>query len=490
MNRIVDTNIAPKITRLYLLALSAIALLSVGGQVLVQQSLSRQQSDSKVINIAGRQRMLSQKICKTVLLLQNQPDSVISKLYLTDLKADLALWQQCHTGLSQGYLPYIKTKVNNSDTIRAMFQHIDPIFRTIFTNASLVLKDYRNPAAVSSIQNNIGLMLQNERAYLQGMNKIVFQYDTEATQRLQHSQHIEHILLCCTLIVLLLEGALVFMPAVTQIRQAIGLLLESEKKMQTANAELRQTNKMLTETREALLEATRQQHQREINEQKLRTAYLMEGQEEERKRVALEIHDGLGQMLTALKYGIEKMRDSAMETEKAQQHLKDVGQLVSQVITEARTISFDLMPSVLSDFGLSSALKLLTTQTSNNSGLPVTFVTNGSGNRFAKNIEIGLYRITQEAIHNALKYANATEIAVELWLKKKYIHLRITDNGNGFRYENKLYQPQENGIAHGLSNMKERAFILNGEINITSQPEAGTQIHVKIPLFKFLNEQD
>jgi len=481
-----DTTIARKISRLYLLALTALALLSIGGQIWVQRALHNQQNDAKVVNIAGRQRMLSQKICKTVLLLQHNPDSLNAALYLTDLKVDLGLWQQCHVGLSQGYLTLIASRVNNSDTIRALFRDVNPLFQSIFTNAQYFRLHYN--AAPGQLQNNIRQILLNERAYLLGMNKIVFQYDTEATQRLEYSQQIEYILLFCTLIVLLLEGLLVFRPAVTQIRQTISLLVDSEKKTRVANAELQETNKMLAETREALLATTRQQHEKEISEQKLRSAYLIEGQEEERKRVALEIHDGLGQMLTALKYGIEKMSDTVSDTTKAQQHLKEVGQLVSQIITEARTISFDLMPAVLNDFGLSSALKLLSTQTSTNTGIPVSFVTNWSVQRFAKNIEIGLYRVAQEAIHNALKYAAATEITVELWLKKKFIHLNITDNGNGFNLENGPDFTSQNGLAHGISNMKARTFIINGEINIVSQPGEGTQIHVKIPLLSLSNE--
>jgi signal transduction histidine kinase len=225
-----------------------------------------------------------------------------------------------------------------------------------------------------------------------------------------------------------------------------------------------------------------------MNEQKLRSSYLIEGQEEERKRIAREIHDGLGQMLTALKFSIEKVGDWVEPTDKGQQNLNELRQLITQTITEARTISFNLMPAVLSDFGIASALKLLTGQVATSSEISITFTTNLTGERLLKNAEIGLYRIAQEAIHNAIKYAKASEISVDLSLKKKHIHLRIDDNGQGF--DEFASRPGKNSPSAGISNMKERAFIINGDIKITTKPGKGTQIHVKIPFINLYHEQD
>jgi signal transduction histidine kinase len=479
-----DPNITRKTTRLYLLALTAVALLSVIGQVLVQQSLKRQASDSRVINIAGRQRMLSQRICKTVLLLRSPENFAEKEIYLSDLQEALELWQKCHTGLKNGYLAYINTPVNNSDSVRAMFVEIDPVFKAIFTQATAVQNYYQttaepNPLAVAQQVNTI---LQHERSFLKGMDRLVFQYDAEAARRVSASQRIEFILLISTLFILLLEGLFIFRPAVNQIQHTIALLVSSEKQTQKINEELVQVNKSLQETREALLQANEQKHRQEINEQKMRSAYLIQGQEEERKRVAREIHDGLGQMLTALKYGIEKVSDSVNASSTAQNHLNELRGVVSQTIAEARTISYNLMPAVLSDFGISSALKLLTGQVASGAGIQILFNTNWNGSRLPKNLEIGLYRVAQEGLHNAVKYARAQEIKVELWQKRKYIHLTIADNGQGFKYTPTGLPAGEAGLAQGLSNMKERAFLINGEINIISSPGQGTRISVKVPV--------
>jgi signal transduction histidine kinase len=217
---------------------------------------------------------------------------------------------------------------------------------------------------------------------------------------------------------------------------------------------------------------------------------LIEGQEEERKRISREIHDGLGQMLTALKFGIEKIGDFVDHSAKGQQNLSHLRDLITQTITEARTISFNLMPAVLSDFGIASALKLLTGQVAASAGISVSFTSNLQGERLAKNIEIGLYRIAQEAIHNAIKYAGASEIIVDISLKKKHIHLKIDDNGQGFSYKQLADKPREKSPSQGISNMKERAFIINGDLKISTKPGLGTGVHVKIPFIDPYHEQD
>ncbi len=195
-------------------------------------------------------------------------------------------------------------------------------------------------------------------------------------------------------------------------------------------------------------------------------------------------------MLTALKFGIEKVGDWVEDSEKGQQNLHNLRNLITQTITEARTISFNLMPAVLSDFGIASALKLLTGQVAASAGINIIFTNNSTSERLAKNIEIGLYRIAQEAIHNAIKYAKASEITVDLSMKKKHIHLKIDDNGQGFTYDEFASKPAKDSPSAGISNMKERAFIINGDLKITTKPGKGTQILVKIPFINLYHEQD
>jgi signal transduction histidine kinase len=107
-----------------------------------------------------------------------------------------------------------------------------------------------------------------------------------------------------------------------------------------------------------------------------------------------------------------------------------------------------------------------------------------------KNVEIGLYRVGQEAIHNAVKYAGAKEIRLALTGKKNCIHLDITDNGRGFNYPKNRPAGPGTDRAQGISNMKERVFLMDGRIDIVTKPGNGTRIHVQVPLSPQVYEQD
>ncbi|CAA9337783.1 MAG: hypothetical protein AVDCRST_MAG56-7744 [uncultured Cytophagales bacterium] len=480
-------NISRKFTRLYIAALSAVAFLSVLGQVLVQRTLHNQLNDSGMINYAGRQRFLSQQIVKNVLLLTAPGVTPAGPVYLRELRQGLDVWEKHHQALRHDQAGVLGFSVANRDSTRRLFARLEPHFRAIRGRARDVMARAGAGKAASPAGVDHRDLLAHERTFLSLMDRIVSQYDQAARARVHRLRRIELLLLGFTLLVLAAEGLLVFRPAVGKLRDTIAQLLTAETKATHMNEELLVLNQSLKEAKEELLATANQKHLQQMSEQKVRAAYLIEGQEEERKRLARELHDGLGQMLTALKLGIENMGAHGTFSEKGQKLLAELKTLIGQTIGETRVISFNLMPAVLSDFGIASALKLLTSQTSNNTGRNVTFRTNFNGARLPKNIEIGMYRIAQEGIHNALKYAQADRIAVELVTKKKYIHLVIADNGKGFQYGKEA----ENGVAHlGINNMQERSHMINGSMKIDSRPGEGTRIHIRVPVTYLENEQN
>ncbi len=480
-------NIWRKFTRLYILALSAVAFLSVLGQVLIQLTLHNQLNDSRMINYAGRQRFLSQQIVKNILLLTGKETTPADQLYLNELRQGLGIWEKHHRALQHDKAEVLGFSVSNTDSTRQLFAQLEPHFLALRDRARDVIVRSQDGKNANILPGDTREMLAHERVFLELMDQIVFQYDHAAEARVNRLRQIELLLLGVTLLVLGVEGLLIFRPAVNKLRETIAQLLTAETQATHMNEELMVLNQSLKEAKEELLATANQKHLQQMSEQKVRAAYLIEGQEEERKRLARELHDGLGQMLTALKLGIENMGAHGTFSEKGQKMLAELKTLIGQTIQETRVISFNLMPAVLSDFGIASALKLLTSQTSNNTGFNITFNTNFNGARLPKNIEIGMYRIAQEGIHNALKYAQADRIAVELVTKKKYIHLIIADNGKGFLYG----QEEENGIAHlGINNMQERSHMINGSMKIDSRPGKGTRIQIKVPVTYLEDEQN
>lgn len=204
-------------------------------------------------------------------------------------------------------------------------------------------------------------------------------------------------------------------------------------------------------------------------------------QEEERRRIAREIHDSLGQMLTAIKFNVEILEDAAgLQLEDDRKRMVDIKSLLDNAMAEAREISYNLMPSVLVDFGLVPALQFLAEQFSKSNELTVEVHTNGVESRLDPSIEVGLFRIAQEALNNIAKHADAHQINVQLIGDSNSIKLIIEDDGKGFHTSR--FEPRS-GQRHGMGlvSMRERAASFNGVLVLDSRPGHGTEIIVEIP---------
>ncbi|MBI5464405.1 MAG: PAS domain S-box protein [Ignavibacteriales bacterium] len=204
-------------------------------------------------------------------------------------------------------------------------------------------------------------------------------------------------------------------------------------------------------------------------------------QEEERRRISREIHDGLGQMLTAIKFNLEVVEDTITAGDEDRRRIEDMKTLLDNVMKEAREISYNLMPGVLVDFGLSPALQLLVEQYGKRHDVKAVFQAHGISERFDPALEVGLYRITQEALQNIGKHARATEITVQLVRHAAGVNLSIEDNGVGMDQKPNLTRAMELG-GMGLAGMRERATTFGGTLTIDSALNAGTTITVEIPL--------
>jgi PAS domain S-box-containing protein len=206
----------------------------------------------------------------------------------------------------------------------------------------------------------------------------------------------------------------------------------------------------------------------------------VQDQEEERRRIAREIHDGLGQMLTAIKFNLEILEDS-IQSPAEFKRIEDMKELLDRVMKEAREISYDLMPSVLEDFGLTPALQLLCEGVANRTNLKILFHAHGVTERLAPKIEIGMYRIAQEALNNITKHAQASEVNVQIVRHKIGIRLTVEDNGIGMK--TKARTPRaDRSDGMGLLGMRQRAVSFNGGFTIDSSPGKGTMVNVEIPL--------
>jgi signal transduction histidine kinase len=202
-------------------------------------------------------------------------------------------------------------------------------------------------------------------------------------------------------------------------------------------------------------------------------------QEEERHRIAREIHDGLGQLLTAIKFNLEILEDTIRATDDERERIRDMKELLDSVMKEARELSYNLMPSVLEDFGLAPALQLLTEQYGNRTGIKTAFHVHGLAGRVDPQIEVALYRIAQESFNNISKHAQATEVNLQIIGHDRMLRLVVEDNGRGMVIP-QAHMTGKSGI--GLVSMRERAASFGGTLMIDSTLGGGTMLSVEIPL--------
>lgn len=580
-----------RLGKLYFIALGAIALSIVISQLLIQTSIKSQQDDARLINVAGRQRMLSQKICKLALKIKQEKQPNVQDQI--ELREALHLWQQSHMGLLSRDVSMGLSGENSSEIIR-MFREIEEPFQIIFQNGTLLLET--NTHQVSKVEA-CSQILEQEATFLESMNEIVFRYDLEAQQKVRELKNKEYILFLISLVIIGFELAFVFRPIAKSVQstvQNLQLSEEESKKMATEmsalyeelgksyqdleavnfepespsvyarmdlhgrfiffsptfmklmayelntpttlhelleqsgyrsefidglitlvneprnwigelklvneegdfcwletflvpithTAEIKMIARDLTEFKEARMrsrEINRERIEKSVKEHQFRSSLILQGQEEERKRISQELHDGVGQMMSALKLLIESLSPSSKTMK---MRVRDAKDLTKSIISEVRRVSFNLTPSSLEDFGLVAAVRKFCEEINQVTKTKITFNNETRFiNRLETSIETNLYRIIQEAVNNAIKYAKAKTINVIFHHDTTVLHIKIEDDGRGFDLKELEKSGHFEKAGHGIFNMKERTAYIGGDFQIVTGPEKGTKICITLALY-------
>ncbi|WP_026707997.1 sensor histidine kinase [Flavobacterium frigidarium] len=583
-----------KLKRMYLFALVTIAITVLLSQLLIQSNLKSQLHDSRLINISGKQRMLSQKLVKEILVYTTTTDSTKKNSELQKITATYSTWKNTHFALKNGDDDLHFPK-ENSLKIESLYSQIQPHFDAIVVATTDLISSKNN--VIQS--KNVSTILDNESAFLSKMNQIVGQYEKEALEKVRLQRNTEYGILSFTLFLLLLEFLFIFKPTTQRIEILIAKLLSSEKKaiklaydtevlseikedsvkeLKSLNyalensllycrltpdgkiihmgeqfckllqynmlsaedkfsqalsslsqeqayidhlikdkhrsswhGELKTTTKNdvvvwldlsivpvtikkgnsellvicfdITERKKAEQEVERlnkAQIADKLNQQKTISSKIVENQEHEQNRIAREIHDGIGQMLTGLKFSLESI--DVNDKDKTEQKITYLKKLSLDIIKGVRTATFNLMPPELSDYGIAASLSKLTTELGKLTGKNIVFYNKTNfDKRLDSLIEINCYRLTQEAVNNAIKYAESIDIAVQLSHSNSILSIIIDDNGKGFDVTQvEAKRNSESGM--GLLFMKERIQYINGRVFINSIPGEGTRITFNIPI--------
>lgn len=219
------------------------------------------------------------------------------------------------------------------------------------------------------------------------------------------------------------------------------------------------------------------------------SSQLLRAQEDERKRISHELHDEIGQLLTAITFNLASV-DKALPANNPmiRDRLADTNDLIEQVLEQVRTLSLDLRPSMLQDLGLLPTLRWYLNTSSKRLDVDIQLENDNLDRRFDEEIEIALYRIVQEALSNAIRHGQADSIIVDINCHNGIISLVFEDNGSGFDPNIDLAFSGEKG-GTGLLGIRERVSSLNGEFKIESRMDQGTKIQVMLPLGEF-HDQD
>jgi two-component system NarL family sensor kinase len=208
-------------------------------------------------------------------------------------------------------------------------------------------------------------------------------------------------------------------------------------------------------------------------------------QEDERKRVSRELHDGINQLLVSVRYKLDtaknKLLNNASDTPQISQIIDDADDILSSGIQEVRRISRDLRPTLLDDLGLTAALESLTEDFSERTNIQVELQNNVENKSLSQEIETAFYRIVQEALTNIEKHAfSAKHVILKIDKKRKLVTMSIANDGVGFD-KNTLEQTNpDRGL--GLRNMLDRTELLEGYLTVNSSLDKGTTVTVNIPI--------
>jgi signal transduction histidine kinase len=219
-----------------------------------------------------------------------------------------------------------------------------------------------------------------------------------------------------------------------------------------------------------------QQKIKQLEEEKklLAARSLVEGQEEERKRIAKDLHDGIGVLLSTARMQFTALKDKNPENNAL---VDKAGKLLEQASVDVRRISHNMMPGLLTKYGLNEAIADLFEQLDDTPGLSAKMDTNEETKRLAENQEIMLYRIVQELVNNTLKHARAKNISLILDYTGDKLGLRYADDGVGFDMGEKTET-----VSIGMKCIESRVSFLGGEVNIESAKGKGLHCHIEVPV--------
>ena len=266
---------------------------------------------------------------------------------------------------------------------------------------------------------------------------------------------------------------------------------QTEEELRRANDELearvRERTFELAKVNESLRDEITERIQTEKDRVRL-LRQIVRAQEDERRRIARDIHDQVGQQMTALRLNLAALDQGYSGDKKSREKLEQTKTIAERLDADVDFLAWELRPAALDDIGLAEAMRSFVGQWSKHSGVEAQFHTSGlDKERLSPETESNLYRIMQEALNNTMKYAQARHVDVLLERRDNHVVLIVEDDGVGFNANKVASADGDRGM--GLIGMRERAALVGGTLQIESQPKAGTTIFAHVPVQFIVDEE-
>ena len=204
----------------------------------------------------------------------------------------------------------------------------------------------------------------------------------------------------------------------------------------------------------------------------------IETEEKERKRMAEDLHDSLGPLLSTIKLFINALKNSSLSDKKNQYLIDSTEDIISEAITSAKNIAHNLLPNLLSDFGLDTAIRSFCNQIKQATNLILNYSSNDYPSNYNRKVETTLFRIIKELLNNTIKHAEANQIDISMYLDEQFLRINYSDDGKGFEMDKK--NKANNDSQRGLVNIFNRIKYINGSINIESSIGNGINVEIWI----------
>lgn len=414
-----------RFTARYILALTAIALLTLAGNLLAEGVLRRHRDDARLLNLAGHQRAHAQRLGKAALALQLAEDPRDAQRWQAELRDTLAGFAASHAELAG--------RLDHGPELRARFAALEFDVQALESATRELLAHSESQSGVR-LAGPVQALVRHVGPFYARMDEIVAQLEAESAAGLTTLRWLAIGVLLGVLVTLVLEGVFVFRPAVARLTQEI-------------------------------VAQSRLQRQ------------LLDAVTAEQQRFGSDLHDGLLQQLTGLSLLIRLQltrasRGAALEAK----DLTQIGGLLDEAISEARRMSRAMMPVVLEQKGLAYALEDLVKQAGASGRVRCTARIALSGRIPEPSKSNHLFRIAQEAVQNALKHSRAAELELAVSVDDEALELRVSDDGIG------LIAPDGTSrTGMGLRTMEYRARAIGASLQLEANKPRGTLVRCRLP---------